>query len=129
MNAAAANRAKQKAFRDKRLAAGACTRCGKPRTELPGHTSDSCAKCAERRREQARNRERTKRGIPIDAPVKVSKGGAKPSPKTKRSDEYNAKLLDAGKPRRKASEILYGSLTLEDIRRATSALPLKPPGK
>ena len=81
--AAAANRAKQKAFRDKRLAAGACTRCGKPRTELPGHTSD----------------------------------------------EYNPEVLDTGKPRRKASEILYGSLTLEEIRRATSALPLKPPGK
>lgn len=117
-----------KVRRDKRLAAGLCTLCPRPRTHSPGYKSDVCAGCAERRRDAQRKRTRAKRGVPIDAPVKPHSGGRKPDPSIERSDEYKPQLYTPQK-KRKASEILYGSLTLEDIRRATSALPLKPPGK
>lgn len=122
--------ARRKALRDKRLAAGACTRCGKARTAEPGHTSEACAPCAERVRTRRRTRYRAKRGTPIDAPVKyATNGGRGPSPDIPRTDEYDPDAVPVARPRRKASEIFHGSLTLDEIRRATSALPLKPPGK
>jgi hypothetical protein len=73
-------------------------------------------------------RPQKKRGIPLDAPVKQHTGGRKPDPSIPRSNEYKPELYTP-RAKRKASEIFYGSLTLKDIRRATSALPLKPPGK
>lgn len=121
--------AKLKTLRERRLVAGACVRCGMARTDWPGYTSAECAACADKTRTRQRNKARTKRGIPLDAPVKPSRGGAKPRPEIPRSDEYRPELLDGVGPRRKATEIFYGSLTLDDIHRATSALPLKPPGK
>lgn len=94
-------------WRAKRLADGLCLRCPNSRTAIAGYTSTMCAACRASVKTTERNRQRKKRGIPIDAPVRAQKsnGTRNGSPKT------------------------YGTLSREEIRTTTSILPLKPPGK
>lgn len=98
-------RREDKRERRKRLIAeGKCQRCACLRDDVEGSTRTLCGACAKRNRDA----ERKKNGTPIDAPVKPHRETRSRAPKVPRS---------------------YGSLTIDDIRRATSALPLKPPGK
>lgn len=124
------------------LDAGICTRCAKPRTAESGHTADRCAACSEKNRVKSRERMRKKRGTPIDLPLVPRARGPRPNlmSTANRSDEYapeNYKPLRSGRrkpghaaqPGEPRKSKRYGSLSREDIRAATSALPLRPPGK
>lgn len=110
--------------------AGLCIGCMGNRTAEPGHTADRCATCAEKNRVRSRERMRKKRGAPLDAPL-VPRGWARGPranlmSKINRSDEYAPEKYKPLRPSR-CKPRRYGSLTREDIRVATSALPLRPP--
>lgn len=124
--------------------AGLCIGCMGNRTAEPGHTADRCATCAEKNRVRSRKRMREKRGVPLDAPIVPREWARGPRAnlmsKINRSDEYTPekyKPLRSG--RRKPGHVAqpveprkpkrYGTLSRDDIRAATSALPLRPPGK
>lgn len=111
-----------------RLAAGQCLKCTNVRTALEGHTRDLCAPCAEKSRARQLKASRLKRGIPVDAPIRKRKRGPRKDHVSdiERSDVFLPDLAPGVRPKRKQ---MYGSLTLEEIRRETSKLPLKPPGK
>lgn len=92
-------------YRKRLVAEGKCQRCARPRgDDIEGSTRTLCGACAKRNRDA----ERKKNGTPLDAPVKPHHETRSRAPKVPRN---------------------YGSLTIDDIRRATSALPLRPPGK
>lgn len=118
------------------LVAGMCIKCMGNRTAVPGHTADRCAGCADKARTAQLARVRKQRGTPLDRPIVGGKRGPRGSHVSliKRSDEYNPDAYAPLKPgpkkgSRSKSKSKYGKLSLEDIRRATSTLPLKPPGK
>lgn len=122
--------------------AGLCIRCMGNRTAEPGHTADRCAACSEKNRNASRERMRKKRGTPIDLPLVPRARGPRANlmSTVNRSDEYapekykplrsgRRKPGHAAQPGEPRKPKRYGSLSREDIRAATSALPLRPPGK
>jgi hypothetical protein len=140
-----AKRAHERARRQRMLAAGMCIRCMGPRCAVLGYTSDRCEACASKARAESVAQARKKRGTSPDRPLVPGKRGPRANLMStlNRSDEYKPetyKPLRPGnrKPRQTEPHAApkapkkhgrYGTLTLEDIRRATSVLPLKPPGK
>ncbi len=128
--------------------AGLCLGCVGNRTAKPGYTADRCAVCAEKNRVKSRERMRKKRGTPLDAPLVPREQARGPRANlmsiVNRSDEYAPEKYTRKRPgQRKVQHVdadtgltveqrakkRYGSLSREDIRVATSALPLRPPGK
>lgn len=128
--------------------AGLCIGCMGNKTAEPGHTADRCATCAEKNRAKSRERMRKKRGKPIDAPIvprELARGPRANLMSTiNRSDEYAPEKYTRMRPGQRKVQFVdadtgltvvqrakkrYGTLSREDIRAATSALPLRPPGK
>lgn len=113
----------------KLLLAGACTKCMGPRTTEPGFTLSLCAACAKKNRLEATKRYRLKKGLPLHAKIEEKKHGPRANfvSSIERSNVYDPSAYvpsSTGRPRK-----MLGSLTRADVRAATSALPLRPPGK
>ena len=140
------------------LAVGLCSLCKAVRAEVEGYTRNLCATCAKRDRVRKQVKYRKKKGLDVNAPVipynlsskesvvppieqstvqpkqakaakrvvvKVTKAKWKASPAVCRKRKIVAAAIDSPP----AIKTHYGTLSIEDIARATSDLPLKPPGK
>ena len=140
------------------LAAGLCSLCKAVRTEVEGYTRNLCAKCAERDRVRKRVKYRKQKELDVSAPVipynrsskenealpieqvathpkqakeakrvvaKVKKAKWKAFPAVPRK----RKLVSTAIESTPVVKTHYGTLSIDDIARATSTLPLKPPGK
>lgn len=88
-----------RARRERLIAAGLCKDCALPR-EGESCTRTYCQTCADKRRAA----QRARNGTPLDAPVQR---------------QVHARQTD----------VILGSLTRAEVRRAVTTLPLKPPGK